>query len=169
MALIVEEGTGLSTADSFISVADSDSYHAKFGNADWMNADAIEKEVHLRRGMRWLVTRFDGRWRGTKVKESQALPFPRYGVYDADGNWISSSTVPTALPEAQAEMALRSLLGEDLNPDLDGGAIKREKVETGPVVEEIEYLGAKRELKSFTLVEAMLRQFLKPVGRLSRS
>lgn len=35
MALIVEDGTGLSTAESFISVADAVTYHTNRGNTSW--------------------------------------------------------------------------------------------------------------------------------------
>ncbi len=35
MALIVEDGTGLSTAESYISVADATTYHTARGNSSW--------------------------------------------------------------------------------------------------------------------------------------
>ncbi len=37
MSLIVEDGTGLSTAESYISVADATTYHTDRGNATWNN------------------------------------------------------------------------------------------------------------------------------------
>lgn len=169
MALVVEDGTGLANADSFISVADADAYHARYGNTGWLSADQVEKEVHLRRGLRYLVTRNEGRWEGQKKADAQALPFPRYGVYDADGLWVDENSVPRAIAEAQAELALRSLAGEDLQPDLEDGAVKRERLKAGSVEEEVEYVGGKRETKSFSVVEAMLAPFLRRPGRLVRS
>lgn len=40
MSLIVEDGTGISTADSYGALADADAYHAKLGNADWSDVAA---------------------------------------------------------------------------------------------------------------------------------
>ena len=35
MALIVEDGTGLANAESYVSVADATTYHTNYGNTAW--------------------------------------------------------------------------------------------------------------------------------------
>lgn len=44
-------------------------------------------------------------WSGTPATTTQALPWPRAGVYDANGNAISPLVIPQALKEATAELA----------------------------------------------------------------
>lgn len=168
MTLIVEDGTGLSTAESFCSIADATSYHAKYGNEAWLSQPDSEREIHLRRATQFLEAEFRGRWKGIRVKTEQALAWPRYDVCDEDEAWVSSSAVPVQVRDATAILALISAT-ETLVPDLEAGAVKRERVKVGDIEEETEYVGAKRERKSYTLAEQMLRPLLEPAGRLYRA
>lgn len=169
MTLIVEDGTGLSTAESFCSVATATTYHSKFGNAEWLDYSESEQEIHLRRATRYLEAKFRTRWQGTRVLLEQALSWPRYGVEDSDGIYVDSDEVPTLVANATAELALISAGGETLNPTLDAGTIKRERSKVGEIEEEIEYVGGKREVKSFSFIDDMLQPLLAPLGRLYRS
>ena len=48
MSLVVEDGTGKADAESYISVADADTYHSNRGNTDWAALTTTEKEQLLR-------------------------------------------------------------------------------------------------------------------------
>ena len=48
MTLVIEDGTGKSNAESYISVADADTYHSNRGNTDWAALTTAEKERLLR-------------------------------------------------------------------------------------------------------------------------
>lgn len=170
MTLIVEDGSARADAESFISVADADAYHASYGNsAAWDAADTATKEVNLRIASRYMEARFRDRWRGQRVNDSQALSWPRYGVETDDGFIVRSDEVPTGVQQACAELALKSVGGTTLMADLDGGAVKRETIKAGSVEETIEYTGGKREQTSFALAEGLIRPYLWPVGRLRRT
>lgn len=132
MALVVETGAGLSTAESYISVADADARHTALGNTTWTGTDAV-KEAALRRATAYMEQAYRQSWKGTRLYRDQALSWPRYGAV-VDGYDLNSNYVPTDIANACADLALRAL-SADLAPDLDRG-IKREKV--GPLETEFD-------------------------------
>lgn len=142
MAIVVEDGTGLSNADSFVAVADADSHFTNYHpGASWDSADLADKEAALRRATRWLSRYF--RWKGDPVNgRSQALAWPRSGVTDCDDLAVPSDAVPVEVQMATFAAALYELDNPGgLTPEVVPWAqAKREKV--GPI--EVEY----RELES---------------------
>lgn len=131
MALVVEDGTGLATAESYISVADADTRATAFGNTAWTGTDA-DKEAALRRATAYLEQQYRSRWKGTRLMRAQALSWPRYGAI-VDGWDIPSTEVPTDVANACADLAVRALTAT-LTAD-ETRAVVREKV--GPI--EVEY------------------------------
>ena len=103
MAIIVEDGTGLTTAETFVSVADADAYHLAMNNATWTGAEAV-KESALRRAAQYIDTRY--RYKGERKNLNQALEWPR-AFYESDGR-AESWPVPN-LKAACCEAALRAL------------------------------------------------------------
>lgn len=51
-------------------------------------------------------------WTGTPATATQKLAWPRIGMYDANGNAIASTDIPSALKEAQAELAGQLLMSD---------------------------------------------------------
>ena len=153
MTLIVEDGTGLATAESYVSVADADARHTALGNTAWTGTDAV-KESALRRATQYMLQRYRTRWTGTRTFRVQALDWPRYGV-EADGYVVDSDIVPDDVASACADLALRAL-AEDLNPDLERGVI-RDKV--GPL--ETEYDRFSPQSKRRTAVDQALAAYLR--------
>lgn len=109
MALIVEDGTGLSTAQSYVSVADCTTYCAAKGNTSWAAAasDAL-REAALVRATAALDGLYASRWPGFRYTEDQALAWPRSYAYDVDG-YCLDATVPQALKNATCEAAILEL------------------------------------------------------------
>ena len=64
MSLIVEDGTGKSNAESYISVADADTYHSNRDNTDWAALTTAEKERLLRIATDYMVAVYRLRWDG---------------------------------------------------------------------------------------------------------
>ena len=143
MALTVEDGTGLPGADSYVSLADADTYHTDHGDpSSWSGATTSKREEGLRIGTQYIDLRFSGRWKGTRVEELQALDWPRFGVLDRDDFVIDSNTVPGRLKDATSEAALRHIDGVILIPDVDtSSGIRRERVKVGSIEEDITYAG----------------------------
>ena len=76
MSIIVEDGTGLTTAVAYVAVADADAYHTAMGNTAWTGTDAA-KEIALRRATQYLDNRYT--YRGTRLTSTQALEWPQIG------------------------------------------------------------------------------------------
>lgn len=127
MTLIVETGAGVAGSNSFISVADADTYHAARGNSGWTGSNTV-KEQALIKAMDWLDRQT---WAGTVADIGQGCPFPRYGVYDVAGRAITG--VPAAVVRAQAEAALLALTGALDPPDAVVSTSNLKQVEVGPV------------------------------------
>lgn len=157
MALVTEDGTGLSNAESLCSVAVADARHTALGNTAWTGADAV-KEAALRRATQYMMQRYRTQWKGTRLLRAQALDWPRYGVirdgiYDVDTN-----IVPDEVANACADLALRAL-SDDLAPDQARVAI-REKV--GPL--ETEYSPFASQSVAYVAIDRALRPFLRGGG-----
>ena len=174
MALIVENGTGLADAESYISVADADAYHAKYGTTQtWTDADTATREAALRHATRAIDNKYRLRWKGlptrTTPAPAQALAWPRYGADDANGLAIGSAALPQVLIDATAVLAAKHVEGTDLVPDVkEPGAIKSKSVKLGSLAKTVEFAGSGSQEKSFTLVERLLRGLLEPGMRLYR-
>lgn len=154
MALVVEDGTGLSTAESFISVADAEARLDSLGDTTFAAKTTAEKEAALRIATEYMEQLYRLNWKGTRKERLQALSWPRYDAV-VDGFTIDSDIVPTEVANACADLALKSLT-ETLAPDLERG-VKREKV--GPL--EVEYDTASPQAKRYRAVNNALAAFLK--------
>lgn len=175
MALVTENGSGLASAESLISVTDADTYFANIGNTAWAALTTAQKEQNLRKATIYMGGEYRDKWAGTRTTVTQALDWPRYMVPIRDtptafGSAIAyypSTSVPTLVGQACAELAYRSSVA-DLAPDLSRG-IRREKV--GDI--EVEYDVNSAQYTRYRQVDHMLRPFFRAGGgasvvRLSR-
>ena len=159
MAIIVEDGTGLETSNSYISEADADTYHSDRGNSAWAEATSTQKQAALIKACQWLDAVYGKRWLGSRSKYTQGLDWPRVGAVDHDG--YSLYQVPKKLPWAAAEAALAIIGGVDLSPVLErGGKVRREKI--GSL--ETEYSDGAPARTVVTAVTDMVRTYLRGSG-----
>lgn len=157
MSLIVEDGTGMETAESYASVAQADARLAALGMTNWATLTTTEKEQALRRATVYMVQVYGGRWKGTRLYRIQALDWPRYGV-EVEGYAISSAEVPVEVVNACIDTAFKAAAG-DLNPDI-GRAVKREKV--GPL--ETEYADYGSQVVQYRAIDQLLAGLLRGGG-----
>lgn len=151
MALVVEDGTGLTNAESYIDVAFADAYFLKRGNTEWDLI--INKESRIVLAMDYIENNYT--YQGTKLVSTQALQFPRL---------INGETVyPIALKNAVCELALKSN-EDDLLADTDKTTI-REKVGTL----EVEYDPNQDNIKSYNYVNKLLAPYLVSTSSFSYS
>lgn len=148
MALTVEDGTGLATAEAYISVTDADSYFSDRGDAAWAALTTAAKEQALRKGADYLQSY---RWQGWRLNATQALAWPRTGVV-VDG--VTAAAVPEAIRRANAELAVRASAG-DLWADA-GGQVVSETV--GPI--SVTYAQGARQQMRYEAVERMIAALL---------
>lgn len=153
MALIVEDGTGLSTAESYISVSGANTRHTALGNTAWTGTDAV-KEAALRRATQYMVQSYRGRWQGYRLNTTQALDWPRHSVVVDCFTAVPSNAVPADITNACADLALRAL-ADDLAVDLTRGIV-REKL--GPL--ETEYDRTSSQAVRYRAIDMLLSPYL---------
>jgi hypothetical protein len=169
--LIVEDGTGLSNADSYTSLAEANLYHANHGNVDWSDIDATTKEQLLRKATDYMVAQYRLQYAGYRRYSTQSLDWPRLYVPLIDSlsanvfpQYVDFDIVPTTVKNACAELALKSYTAI-LMQDLTQGVI-REKVD----VIEVEYDKYSPQQTRYAQIDAMLSVFFKQQGNdMSRS
>jgi hypothetical protein len=128
MALIVEDGSGVAGAVSYVEVAEADAYHLARGNGDWALASVADREAALVRGTMFV----DGfRFVGVRAGRGQGLGWPREGAVDGDGLVIGDDEIPAEVREAVCEAALRELADPGVlsGDESAQGAVKRERVD----------------------------------------
>ena len=151
MALVIENGEGLSNSESYVDVDYVDAYFLMRGINEW--AGLTNREQLIVRAMDYIENNYT--YQGTKLVSTQALQFPRL---------IDGETVyPIALKNAVCELALKSN-EEDLLADTDKTTI-REKVGTP----EIEYDPNQDNIKSYNYVNKLLAPYLVSTSSFSYS
>jgi hypothetical protein len=115
--MALDATAGGSSADSYSTVAEGDTYHDNHLYAtDWTSASVANKEKALKMATRILDEKID--WVGLKTTDEQALAWGRDGVVD-DGYSVSSTIVPQPIKNATIEFA-RHLLASNSTGDSDG-------------------------------------------------
>jgi len=167
VALIVEDGTGKSDAESYLSVADATTYAGKYGLT--FSGTSTQQEEALRLATQYLDARFNTLWLGERSNEKQALDWPRRALLDADGFLISSTAMPQALKDATAELAIKAR-SETLMPDVsDPGTIASEDVQVGDLRVATSYHGGRSQFKLYRKVDGLLRDLVLSGARVTRA
>jgi hypothetical protein len=124
MTLIVEDGSLVSDADSYISLDDARTYAESRGLS--LNADDDEAEIQLRIGFDYLeaITSY----KGVITSSAQMTSWPRDGVY-INGYPVAADYIPPALKYAQVQVAVAVEAGLDPTPNATGDSfVIQEKV-----------------------------------------
>ena len=157
MALIVEDGSIVTGAESYCTVAFADSRLGSRGFSIWTDLLMTEKEQALRRATDYMLQTYRQTWAGERVTSLQFLDWPRVSV-TVDGFAVSSQIVPLDIQNACAEMAFRAAAG-DLDDDLTQG-VKSEKV--GPL--EVVYDENSSRAVNYRAVDKLLAPYLNTGG-----
>jgi hypothetical protein len=111
MTIIVENGTIVTDANSYVSDAEYVAYASQRSYSIGTDADTRENE--LIKAMDYLE-QYRFRFKGLKVSGGQSLQWPRYGVY-LDSFQLDSNLIPRELKRSQMELAILSI-ASDLAP-----------------------------------------------------
>ncbi|MGY3265804.1 DnaT-like ssDNA-binding protein [Lysobacter sp. HA35] len=153
MALVVEDGSGLTTAEAYISVAAADAYFADRGNTAWAALTSTAKEQALRAGADYMQAVYGGAWVGCKLKLTQALDWPRTSV-------LYPAPIPAEISRANAELALRAATGSLLADQ--GAQVTSETV--GPV--SVTYAPGARQSTRYAFVDSLVQRWMSGGGAL---
>ena len=124
MAIVVEDGTGVVDANSYISVDEVKAFAALRGIA--LPAADGDIEILLIKAMDFIESYRD-EFKGVKTVSDQSLQWPRIGV-QVDGYDISEAVIPKVLKDAQCQLATDANT-QDLMPTGTGREVIGEKVD----------------------------------------
>lgn len=135
LALIIEDGTRVAGANSYVTLDEANAYLAYHAQrVAWAALSDDDKAAAIVQATRALDSGCS--WKGQKVDLQQARAWPRYGVIIEGGPgvaWeprrsrymggVGDNEVPTAVKEASMELAALMMAG-DRTADSDSAGIK---------------------------------------------
>lgn len=143
MTLTVEDGSGVSNADTYVALAEYQAYGAARG---WTLGDTdTADEINLRRSYDGINRNWN--YSGTVVSADQTGSFPRN----------AATSVPQAVKDAQCELAYLVQGGLDLFATISTSS-KASMIKVGPITIDEETLPTGRA--RVVAVEGLLRNYL---------
>lgn len=134
--IILEDGTGVSNSNSYVTTASAIAYHTLFGNDAFVSADTPTQELSLVAATQAIDLIYGPIFIGYKGTKAQALAWPRlahsstgmfgYGYYGTFGGYYAGglrdnyaqvrlpTEIPVELQSAVFEFALQYINGEPL-------------------------------------------------------
>jgi len=110
ISLIVEDGSIVENANSYIDVSFADNYHLEHGNEEWLNLESeIEKYQRLIRAKNFIDHYFGRYFKGKKLNSEQDCEFPRKNIY-INNVLLNNDKIPKILKMSQAEAAIHNEL-----------------------------------------------------------
>ena len=157
MAFTVEDGTGLTDSNAYVTVQEYKDHHEDRGIASVTEStyDDTQIQAAIVKATDYVEKRFGRKFRGYKLSSAQAMEWPRGDAYDDSGHAFQD--VPRQLKKGVSEYALLSLqLGRDLAPvpgvgypivdpetgettNEGGGSITKKKEKIAVIEEAVEY------------------------------
>lgn len=132
MTLIVEDGSRVTGANSYVDLTAARAYVAARGGT--LSAVDATAEIVVIKAMDYLES-FDDRFKGVRYERDQALSWPRVGAVLEGWEW-GSDEIPRQVIAAQCALIFEINAGEDpLNPSAADLPVIRERVEGAVEVE----------------------------------
>ena len=156
--IVVEDGTGLSTANAYVSVDDCATYCTDRG-LTFGTSPTVTGEQAIIRASAAIDAIYRDQFPGDKrLGRAQAMEWPRSGAYDTADELVPDDAVPIEIIQATCEAAVRELADPgSMMPDLErGGGVRRLKA--GSV--EIEYGANAANQTTFSAIAALLSGLL---------
>jgi hypothetical protein len=123
---------GAADANAYVTLTVADQYHLDRPavGTTWDDANPRQKTAAILWATKLLDSLYD--WTGWVVDETQALLWPRNGMWYRSGYYVPSTIIPTEIQEATAEYA-RQLLVSDRAGDSDVETQGIKSLKAGPV------------------------------------
>lgn len=129
IAIIIEDGTQVVNANSYVDLATVRSYALNRGVALSVTDDVVAAQLILAKD--YIESKND-EFVGSRVTTTQVLSWPRQNVLQFDGSFLPTNTIPQALKDAQCQLVIEQFNGIVLMPTTDpasGGFVTHEKVD----------------------------------------
>ena len=163
MSLVVEDGTGIDGANTYISLIDVIAYCNNVGYADFIAASSEDQNSAILRGMRYIESH---NFIGFKNQTINSLEWPRDDAIDRNEIEIDPSEIPQKLKDAVCETSSLELSSPgSLQPNETRQGLKRE--EYGDV--KFEYFNSGNMKPKFSVITGLLAGLTKSSGTLMRT
>lgn len=159
MAFTVEDGTGVTDANSWTDVAFADAYFADRAITAWTGSNSV-KEAALIRAADYIHTRFGANWIFVDPDE-----------VDPNVLYTFGGTIPVLLKKAQSEYAVRALttvLAPD--PEVDASGVQTVVIQKvlGPLEKKFQRVGnpmsAPPLLRNYPAADLLLASLVNPAS-----
>lgn len=133
MTVIVEDGTGLDNANSYVSTADADAYFASRGNTAWAALSQDAKDAAVINASEYADIRWGDKLRDRPLESEQALEMPRRNLRNRYGDEIEG--VPRDWVRGVIEYAFRSSQNSLTNAPVRRSEqeVRSRRVTVGPI------------------------------------
>lgn len=156
MAIVVEDGTGVAGANSYVTAAEFDAWLAERGINE--NLHTIEEHVH--KAMDYLEAQ---NFIGVKANKDQSLQWPRHSAW-IDNYPIDATEIPKQLKLAQFEIMLADHNGDGLtNP------IERQTVQETVGSISVTYASGQPNRRTLPAVTLALKKLIQSPNLVSRA
>lgn len=165
MAFVLEDGTGLSNSNAYISTAFFDSYFSDRGVVVSVSFTNTNKQNSIVVATDYVDQVFGPNLNGRPLLTTQALQFPRACMYRKDFPCVLITGIPIQLQYAVAEYALRDMvtpgsLMPDPITDESGLQVSASYEKIGPIEERKAFLGsAVQTVKPFPKADKWMAYF----------
>ena len=145
ITLVIETGTGVSGANTYVSRADADVYLTNmYGTSEWsaaVTANNGTAESALYQACFAMERLYGRKYLSVPPYASQqSLLWPRYTFLDNNFRIVSNAQIPQCLKDAQCELALLNLQGVGLFPNESTNRLfKQVDVQAGDVKSNQQY------------------------------
>lgn len=160
MSLVIENGTIVSGANSYVTIAEAKAY----ASARALALPALDADIEplLISAMDYLESK-RSQYQGTKTSPlTQALQWPRTGVY-IDCVEIASDVIPKELKDAQCRLACEQFAGVDIMPTKTGPFVTEETV--GPLTTKYDASQGTGTIPDMTSIDALLAPLFSQCGQ----
>lgn len=160
MSLVIENGSIVAGANSYVTIAEAKAYASARGLA--LPAADADIEPLLISAMDYLESKRT-EYQGTKADPlTQALQWPRAGVY-IDCVEIASDVIPKELKDAQCRLACEQFAGVAIMPTKTGPFVTEETV--GPLTTKYDASRGSGSIPDMTAVDALLAPLFSQCGQ----
>lgn len=136
---IVEDGTGLATATTYLSVAELQQLWDNVGYS-YSGLSTVQLQQQMNKATEVIDGQYTSLWPGTRKTTTQALDWPRENAVYIDGTEIANDIVPPELKKAVSELVYAQQQGTVVQPThTSRGTISRESVRVDVIERETTY------------------------------
>lgn len=169
MVFIVENGTNVPNANSYVDVEYSKEYFANRLITEWASYTDEQIQARLIIATQYADMRYSGKFKGDISYDDQSLAFPR-DLYFTEVDDIKTYIIPSILKNAICEYAM-SVDGETMSLTTafatsdTSGEIKRKKEVVGALETETEYFSSSTNGTTIFTTYVMADGLIKPLLR----